>query len=99
MSRKLVKCSTNIWAFLAGLTEHFVDPTRYEIMQLNNGLQTRRKKSRFAVTVNRVISTAETKLRNQTITPIEFLTQVSYHQTIIMFLKLMLNLHLNMLVI
>ena len=78
MSKKLAKCNVSIWAFLTGLVEHFVDPTRFEMMQLNNGLNPRKKKSRYAETVNRVITTAERKLSTGVITPIEFVMQMSH---------------------
>ncbi len=74
---------TTIWPFLTSLQDHIINTTHTEILQLDNNKQPRRGKSKATLLNQRVIKIAENKLSSGTITPIEFLEQMSHHFTVV----------------
>jgi hypothetical protein len=70
---------TTIWNFLANLRDFIIKPTTFELFQSQNDLQPRHPKRKVTLLNDKRIILYEEKLSAGRITPIEFLSILSYN--------------------
>ena len=78
MNGKLDKLPT-IWRFLSGLRDYIIEPAKTDVYQLRNGKAIRKPSKVSNVQARRQIAVQEEKLRNGSITPMQFVQYMSHH--------------------
>ena len=78
MALKLSKAPT-IWRFLSGLRDFIIEPAKTDVMQLRNGKTIRKPSKVSCLQTRRLIESQENKLRNNQITPMQFVAFMSHH--------------------
>jgi hypothetical protein len=72
MSIKLAK-STTIWRFLSDLRTYVIEPSKIDVLQLDEGIRIRRNIKVHNVVAARQVANQEDRLTRGEITPIQFL--------------------------
>jgi hypothetical protein len=78
MALKLSKAPT-IWRFLSGLRDYVIEPAKTDVYQLRNGKTIRKPSKVSSLQARRLIESQEQKLRNNLITPMQFVAFMSHH--------------------
>ena len=77
MSLKLAKAST-IWRFLSDLRTFVIEPSKIDIMQLDNNVRIRRNIKLSNQVAARTVKNQEERLTNAEITPMQFLHYMAH---------------------
>jgi hypothetical protein len=77
MALKLAKSAT-IWRFLSDLRIFVIEPSKIDVLQLDNGIRIRRNVKVSNLVAARTVRNQEERLRRGEITPMQFLHFMAY---------------------